>query len=77
MIKQFDDLLVKVRKPAQAAGGHTLDSLLACICICLTVMPADINMQYNHITPAGLQILLAAAVVDFVIALTDGQGFLR
>jgi hypothetical protein len=58
ILKQFDDLLVKVWCcTIFLAGAHRIHSL----------MPGFLC----------LQILLVAAVVDFIIAMSEGEGFLR
>lgn len=60
MLKQFDDLLVKVCVVQSQKHGHML-------CV----------FQLQHPFPFFMQILIVAAVVDFLIALANGESGVR
>ena len=85
VIKQFDDLLVKVSVLcfsalltfSRVAALHGF--LCSCFTASLTFMPSyttELHRKslYWHLCP---QILLGAAIVDFVIAMSEGESIQR
>ena len=80
VLKQFDDLLVKVTLCATACcqqGSVAPCNLRSLLQSKSTAIWMTCSSQMRHCPGCTVQILLVAAVVDFVIALVSGEEGLR